>query len=173
MVAGALACFGAGTAMPQFQTLVLDNLKSGQTVASPTRPSSHSLADVAVKPNALKVAEPKLRESTSNASNLNAVPDANGAAPPTTNSAERNASAANQSAPAAKEAIAGLVAASVSVPRLFCAASLPRMSSRALPTQVALLPNQDFASSNDTTHQARRYWGLAKVPCDRLDLALG
>jgi hypothetical protein len=47
------------------------------------------------------------------------------------------------------------------------------MSSRALPTQVALLPNQDFASSNDTTHQARRYWGLAKVPCDRLDLVLG
>src|SRR4029450_7389105 len=32
MVAGALACFGAGTAMPQFQTLVFGNLKSGQTV---------------------------------------------------------------------------------------------------------------------------------------------
>jgi hypothetical protein len=107
MIAGALACFGAGTAMPQFQTLVFDNLKSVQTVASATRPSSHSLADVAVKPDASKAAEPKLRESTSNASNLNAVPDANGAAPPTTNSAERNASAANQSAPAAKEAIAG------------------------------------------------------------------
>ena len=107
MIAGALACFGAGTAMPQLQTLVFDNLKSGQTVASATRPSSHSLADVAVKPDASKAAEPKLRESTSNASNLNAVPDANGAAPPTTNSADRNASAANQSAPTAKEAIAG------------------------------------------------------------------
>jgi hypothetical protein len=108
MVAGALACFGAGTAMPQLQTLVFDNLKSGQTVASATRPSSHSLADVAVKPDASKVAEPKSSESTSGPSNLNAAPDASGAAaPPTTNSAERNASAANQSAPAAKEAIAG------------------------------------------------------------------
>jgi hypothetical protein len=108
MVAGALACFGAGTAMPQLQTLVFGNLKSGQTVASATRPSSHSLADVAVKADASKVAEPKLSASTSNPSNLNAVPDANGAAPPTTNSADRNASAANQSAPAAKkEAIAG------------------------------------------------------------------
>ena len=129
MVAGALACFGAGTAMPQFQTLVLDNLKSGQTVASPTRPSSHSLADVAVKPNASKVAEPKLRESTSNASNLNAVPDANGAAPPTTNSAERNASAANQSAPAAKEAIAGVGVHAIRnvVPRVIPIASKARL----------------------------------------------
>src|SRR5262249_56333023 len=87
--------------------LVFDNLKSGQTVASATRPSSHSLADVAVKPDASKVAEPKSNESTSNPSNLKAAPDASGAVPPTANSAERNASAANQSAPAAKEAIAG------------------------------------------------------------------
>jgi hypothetical protein len=107
MVAGALACFGAGTTMPQFQTLVFGNLKSGQTVASAARPSSHSLADVAVKSDASKAAEPKSSESTSNPSNLNAAPDANGAVPPTANSADRNASAANQSAPVAKEAIAG------------------------------------------------------------------
>src|SRR5262249_11784608 len=81
MVAGALACFGAGTAMPQLQTLVFGNLKPGQTIASATRPSSHSLADVAVKPDAPKVAEPKLSASTSNPSNLDAAPDANGAAP--------------------------------------------------------------------------------------------
>jgi hypothetical protein len=107
MVAGALACFGAGTAMPQFQTLVFGNLKSGQTAASATRPSSHSLADVAVKSDGSKVAEPKLSESTSNPSNLNAATDANGVVPPTANSADRNASVGNQSAPAAKEATAG------------------------------------------------------------------
>src|SRR5262245_42181270 len=106
MVAGALACFGAGTAMPQFQTLVFGNLKSGPTVASATRPSSHSLADVAVKPDASKVAEPKSSEATSNPSNLNAAPNANGAVPPTTSSAGGTA-AVNQSAPAAKEAVAG------------------------------------------------------------------
>src|SRR5215472_1229828 len=107
MVAGALACFGAGTAMPQLQTLVFGNLKPGQTIASATRPSSHSLADVAVKPDAPKVAEPKLSASTSNPSNLDAAPDANGAAPPTTSSADRKAPGVNQSAPAAKEAITG------------------------------------------------------------------
>src|SRR5262245_63471351 len=107
MVAGALACFGAGPPMPQLQTLVFDNVKSGQMVASAAPPSSHSLADVAVKPDASKVAEPKLSESISKPSNLNAAPDANGAVPPTANSADRNASAANQSARAAKEAIAG------------------------------------------------------------------
>ena len=106
MVAGALACFGAGTAMPQFQTLVFGNLKSGPTVASATRPSSHSLADVAVKPDASKVAEPKSSEATSNPSNPNAAPNANGEVPPTTSSAGGTA-AVNQSAPAAKEAIAG------------------------------------------------------------------
>src|SRR5262249_54292059 len=68
-------------------------------------PSSHPLADVAVKPDASKVPEPKSSERTSNPSNLNAASDA--AMPPATNSADRSASAANQSAPAAKEAIAG------------------------------------------------------------------
>jgi hypothetical protein len=65
MIAGALACFGAGTAMPQLQTVVFGNLKSGQTAASTTRPSSAPPADVAVKSDASKVAEPKLSESTS------------------------------------------------------------------------------------------------------------
>jgi hypothetical protein len=107
MIAGALACFGAGTAMPQLQTVVFGNLKSGQTAASTTRPSSAPPADVAVKSDASKVAEPKLSESTSNPSNLNAAPNASGAVPPTTNSADRNAAVTNQPAPAAKEAIAG------------------------------------------------------------------
>jgi hypothetical protein len=106
MITGALACFGAGTAMPQLQTLFGD-LKSGQTVASATRPSSTPLADVAVKSDASKVAEPKLSESTSNLSNLNAASNASGAVPPTASSADHNASTANQSAPAAKEAIGG------------------------------------------------------------------
>jgi hypothetical protein len=105
VVAGALACFGAGTAMPQLQTLVFDNLKPGQTIASATRPSSTPLADVAVKSDVSKVAEPKLSESTSNPSNLNAASGAG--VPATTSSAEHNAPAVNQSAPAAKEAITG------------------------------------------------------------------
>src|SRR5262249_25270701 len=43
------------------------------------------------------VAKPKLSASTSNPSNLNAVPDANGAAPPTTNSADRKRNVATVS----------------------------------------------------------------------------
>jgi hypothetical protein len=107
MIAGALACFGAGTAMPQLQTLMFGNLRSGQTVASATRPSPQPLADVAVKSDASKVAEPKSSEATSNPSNLNAAPNANGAGPLATSSADRKALATNQSAPAAKEATGG------------------------------------------------------------------
>jgi hypothetical protein len=107
MIAGALACFGAGTAMPQLQTLTFGDLKSGPTAASATRPSSTPLADVAVQSNASKVAEPKLSESISNPSNLNAASNANSAAPPTPSSGDRNASDVNPAAQAAKQAIGG------------------------------------------------------------------
>jgi hypothetical protein len=106
MIAGALACFGAGTAMPQLQTLMFGDLRSWQTVASATRPSSTPVADVAVKPDASTRAGPKLSESTSDTSNLSTAPNTSGMSPPTASSPDRSASAVDQSAPAGKEASA-------------------------------------------------------------------
>jgi hypothetical protein len=40
MVAGALACFGAGTAWPQIQSLMFGDLRPWQTLGSASRPSA-------------------------------------------------------------------------------------------------------------------------------------
>jgi hypothetical protein len=106
MIAGAFACFGAGTAMPQLQKLMFDDVKSWQTIGSVTSPSSTPVADAAVKPDASNLAESKLAVSTSSASNPNMGPNANGIAPPVV-SPDRSAPDMGQSVPAGKDVVVG------------------------------------------------------------------
>jgi hypothetical protein len=106
MIAGAFACFGAGTAMPQLQKLMFADLKFWQTVGSATSLSSTPVADAALKPDASKLAESKLGASTSSASNPNMAPNANGIAPLVV-SPDRSAPEVGQSVPAGKDVVVG------------------------------------------------------------------
>jgi type IV secretory pathway VirB10-like protein len=114
MVAGALACFGAGTMFPQLQTLTRGNVEPGPPVASASRPSA-PIADVATKSDESSPVEPKPPETKSATLSPNA--SSAGAAVNTTatgletNAADRNAAAQPaqlaQPAPAAHDALAG------------------------------------------------------------------
>ena len=106
MIAGAFACFGAGTAMPQLQKLTFDDVKFWQTVGSATSPSSTPVADAALKPDASKLAESKLGVSTPSASNPDIAPNTNGIAPPVA-SPDRSAPDVGQSVPAGKDVVVG------------------------------------------------------------------
>ena len=106
MIAGAFACFGAGTAMPQLQKLVFDDIKFWQPVGSATSPSSAPVADAALKPDASKLAESKSGVPTSSASDPNIAPNANGMAPPLV-SPDRSAPEVGQAVPAGKKVIVG------------------------------------------------------------------
>jgi hypothetical protein len=114
LVAGALACFGAGTVFPQLQTLTRGNVEP--EVASEGRPSA-PIADVATKSDESSPVEPKSAEIKSATPISNA--SSAGAATATgleTNAADPNASAAAQPAqpaqpaPVAADALAGCAA---------------------------------------------------------------
>ena len=105
MIAGAFACFGAGTAMPQLQKLTFDDVKFWQTVGTATSPSSTPVADAALKPDASKQSESKLGVSTSSAPNPNVASNANGM--PLAVSPDRNAPDVGQSVPAGKDVVVG------------------------------------------------------------------
>jgi hypothetical protein len=92
MVAGALACFGAGTLLPQLQSLTREDLGLGLAGANPSVPPA-PLADAAAKSEAASSPEPR-------SANLSAKPDAplkaTAAAPPRPHPAEANTSAVIQ-----------------------------------------------------------------------------
>jgi hypothetical protein len=103
IVAGALACFGAGTAMPQLPALMFGDNEDSQTVARATRPSIPQ-ADAPVKSAESRPAELRPNDPASNGSSQNAALGANAGASSPVNAPDRNASTADRSIPAAKEA---------------------------------------------------------------------
>jgi hypothetical protein len=109
MVAGALACFGAGTALPQFQSFIRGDLAPGPTVGvgGPSAP----VADVAAKSELAaksdeakptsgeaKPADASSATSTSNKPKADTALNATGTAPPAANSADRSSSAVDRAA---------------------------------------------------------------------------
>lgn len=111
MITGALACFGAGTALPQFQALLRGDVGSAPTTVGASA-SSAPIADVLVKSDAAaKSDESKLAHPDSDASNQSktdtalsragtaATLSAAGTAPPSAqNAADRNGSAVDRTA---------------------------------------------------------------------------
>ena len=123
MVAGALACFGAGTSLPQFQSFMRGDLAPEPTVGV-GQPSA-SVADVAAKsevPVKSDEAKPTSGEAkpassatpSSNEPKADTALNATGTAPPAANSADRSGSAVDRaaqstpvpSAPVATDAVA-------------------------------------------------------------------
>ena len=127
MVAGALACFGAGASLPQFQSFMRGDLAPEPTVGvgQPWAP----VADAAGKPNSevaaksdeakptsgeAKSADASSATSTSNEPKADTALNATGTAPPAANSADRSGSAGDRtaqstpvpSAPVANDAVA-------------------------------------------------------------------
>ena len=125
MVAGALACFGAGTSLPQFQSFMRGDLAPEPTVGvgQPSAP----VADAAGKPNSEVAAKSDEAKPTSGEAKpaSSATPSSNepkadtalnatGTAPPAANSADRSGSAVDRavqstpvpSAPVATDAVA-------------------------------------------------------------------
>jgi hypothetical protein len=103
IVAGALACFGAGAALPQLPDLTLGDSKPAQ-VASASRQSAPA-AGAPIKSETSKPAEPRLNESTSNGSNQSIALAPNVDAPSVSVPDQR--AAADQTVPAAKDAAGG------------------------------------------------------------------
>ena len=66
MIAGALACFGAGTVFPQLQNLTRGDVEPGPTVASASRPSA-PIADVVTKSDEASPVESKPPASSAGA----------------------------------------------------------------------------------------------------------
>lgn len=111
LVAGALACFGAGTALPQLPDLTFGDIKPAQ-VASASRQSAPA-AGAPIK-EVSKPAEPRLNESASNGSNQSSngsnqsIALAPNVDPPSATSVpDQKAAAVDQSVPAAKDAAGG------------------------------------------------------------------
>src|SRR6266511_4393786 len=107
MVAGALACFGAGTSLPQFQSFMRGDLAPEPTVGV-GQPSA-SVADVAAKsevPVKSDEAKPTSGEAkpassatpSSNEPKADTALNATGTAPPAANSANRSGSAVDRAA---------------------------------------------------------------------------
>jgi len=111
IVAGALACFGAGTAVPQLQTLMLSSVSDWPTFEAASRRSSSM--DRPVKSDELKSVKPQPMVPTSEQSNSRVAQPANGTQAPRASSAKENASALAQSAQtesAPAEQVVGCVA---------------------------------------------------------------
>jgi hypothetical protein len=111
MVAGALACFGAGASLPQFQSFMRGDLAPEPTVGvgQPSAP----VADAAGKPNSevaaksdeakptsgeAKSADASSATSTSNEPKADTALNATGTGPPAANSADRSGSAGDRAA---------------------------------------------------------------------------
>jgi hypothetical protein len=125
MVAGALACFGAGASLPQFQSFMRGDLAPEPTVGQPSAPVADAVAkpksEVAAKSDdakptsgEAKSADASSATSTSNEPKADTALNATGAAPPAANSADRSGSAGDRaaqstpvpSAPVANDAVA-------------------------------------------------------------------
>jgi hypothetical protein len=109
IVAGALACFGAGTAL-QLPAVIFGDIKPLQPVGA-THPSA-STADGQAKSDGSQRVEGRSNETTSNGSNQSAALDANATARPAMSEPNQNASAADQSVPAANDTVGGGAVAS-------------------------------------------------------------
>jgi len=107
MIAGALACFGAGTVFPQLQNLTRGDVEPGPTVASASRPSA-PIADVVTKSDEASPVESKPPASSAGAT-VNTT-----ATGLEMNAADRNTAGQPaqpaQPAPAAQDALAGCAA---------------------------------------------------------------
>jgi hypothetical protein len=160
IVAGGLACFGAGTAMPGLS--MFGDIQRSQPVAGATRPAP---ADAPVKPEAAKPAEAKLTESTpprpSQAAPLDANANANGAnANGVGNAAPSAAQAPDQpavdrSAPAATDAIGGGPTPATNAPPADPRRAAPRADGRQQDTESAQpSPRNRRAAQRDTADQS-------------------
>jgi hypothetical protein len=123
MLAGALACFGAGTALPQFQSFMRADVGPGPTVGvGQPSPGADVAAksDVATKSDAAKSDEAKPADASSAMPSSNELKadtalNAPGAAPSAANSADRSGSAVDRAAqstpappaPVANDVVAG------------------------------------------------------------------
>jgi hypothetical protein len=120
MVAGALACFGAGTSLPQFQSFMRGDVGATVGVGQPS-PVADVIAksEVAAKPDAAKSDEAKPADASSatpssNEPKADTALNATGTALPAANSADRSGSAVDRaaqstpvpSAPVANDAVA-------------------------------------------------------------------
>jgi hypothetical protein len=94
MVAGALAFFGAGTLLPQLQSLTREDLGLGSVGANPSLPAA-PLAEAAAKSNS---PEPRSANLSASQSKPDGPLNATAAAPPTPNPAEGSTSAITQGA---------------------------------------------------------------------------
>jgi hypothetical protein len=115
LVAGALACFGAGTLFSHVDILTPSDVGSSPTIASANRRPA-ALADVAAKSDGSIQTEGKSAHSGSNEAQPDAASNAGATPPPTTTPAERNGSGTAQGAhggptaqPAANDAVAPAV----------------------------------------------------------------
>ena len=115
LVAGALACFGAGTLFSHVDILTPSDVGSSPTIASANRRPA-ALADVAAKSDGSIQTEGKSAHSGSNEAQPDAASNAGAPPPPTTTPAERNGSGTAQGAhggptaqPAANDAVAPAV----------------------------------------------------------------
>jgi hypothetical protein len=103
MVAGALACFGAGTVFPQLQSLTLDDLRFGSMLASASRPSADT-GNVASKSEESKPAESVPATQTPNGSSFSTATNATDTAPSAPIATERQRSSVVQPPPAGNNA---------------------------------------------------------------------
>jgi hypothetical protein len=123
MVAGALACFGAGTSLPQFQSFMRGDLAPEPTVGvgQPSAPVTDVAAksEVAAKSDEAKPTSGEAKPASSatpssNEPKADTALNATGTAPPAANSADRSGSAVDRavqstpvpSAPVATDAVA-------------------------------------------------------------------
>jgi hypothetical protein len=110
MLAGALACFGAGTALPQFQSFMRGDHMPGATVGvgQSASPDVGAKSDVAAKsdeakPTAgeAKPADASSPTPSSNEPKVDTALNATGTTPPAPNSGDRSGSAVDRAAAAA------------------------------------------------------------------------
>jgi hypothetical protein len=112
IVAGALACFGAGTAIPQLQTLTRGTLVPEPTVTNASRPSPQIAEGAAISDEAKPIeAKPSIQPSNESKPPANessqAATNATGTAPAAASAAQTKDSAAAQPAQPAQAASAG------------------------------------------------------------------
>src|SRR5215831_3630269 len=111
IVAGALACFGAGTALPQLQTFTRGVLAPEPTVTNASRPSPQIAEGAAISDEAKPIeAKPSIQPSNESKPSANesrqAATNATGTAPAAPSAAETKDSAAAQPAQPAQAASA-------------------------------------------------------------------
>ena len=97
MVAAALACFGAGTLLPQLQSLTREDVGIGSTGANPRSPAA-PLADTAVKSDGSNSPEAPSASLGASQSKPDAPINTTAAAPPSPNPPAGNTAAVSQSA---------------------------------------------------------------------------